>query len=93
MTTGGNSSSWRVNRQVSVSVFIQLIFLASLIVGSWVNLQRQLDLLQRDVRLILEQQKTFGEKFESLQEKAIAYEYRLRAVEGAATQVEENSYR
>jgi len=89
----GNSKVWRVNRQVSVSVFIQLIFLASLIVGSWVNLQRQLDLLQRDVRLILETQKAFGEKFESLQEKTIAYEYRLRAVEGAATQVEENSYR
>jgi len=93
MTTGGNSSSWRVNRQVSLSVFIQLIFLASLIVGSWVNLQRQLDLLQHDVRLILETQRSFGEKFEKLQEKAIAYEYRLRAVEKAATQIEENACR
>ena len=76
-----NTRSWRVNRQVSVSVFIQLVFLASLIVGSWVNLQRQLDLLQHDVRLILETQKAFGEKFESLQEKVVAHEYRLRAVE------------
>ena len=80
----GNSRVWRVNRQVSVSVFIQLIFLASLIVGSWVNLQRQLDLLQHDVRLILETQKASGEKFEILTEKAIAYEYRLRAVEKVA---------
>jgi len=91
-----NTRSWRVNRQVSVSVFIQLVFLASLIVGSWVNLQRQLeivgswvnlqrqlDLLQHDVRLILETQKAFGEKFESLQEKVVAHEYRLRAVESA----------
>jgi hypothetical protein len=69
---------------VGISVFIQLIFLASLIVGSWVNLQRQLDLLGHDVRLILERQKAFGEKFESLQEKTIAYEYRLRAVEKEA---------
>jgi len=84
MTTGGNSKVWRVNRQVSVSVFIQLIFLASLIVGSWVNLQRQLDLLAHDVRLILETQKDLGAKFEVLQEKAIAYEYRLRAVERVA---------
>ncbi len=76
-----NSRSWRVNRQVSVSVFVQLIFLASLIVGSWVNLQKQLDLLQRDVGLILERQKAFQERFESLQERSIAYEYRLRAVE------------
>jgi len=80
----GNSKGWRLNRQVGLSVFIQLIFLASLIVGSWVNLQSQLDLLSHDVRLILEQQKASGEKFEALQEKAIAYEYRLRAVERAA---------
>ena len=83
-----NSRSWRVNRQVSVSVFVQLIFLASLIVGSWVNLQGQLDLVQRDVSLILERQKTFQEKFESLQEKAIAYEYRLRVVEKAISQTD-----
>ena len=51
------------------------------ILGSWVNLQRQLDLLAHDVKLILETQKASGEKFEALQEKAIAYEYRLRAVE------------
>jgi hypothetical protein len=83
MMAEDNSKGWRVNRQVGVSVFIQLIFLASLIVGSWVNLQRQLDLLQHDVRLILEQQQAFSEKSESLQEKSIACEYRLRAVERA----------
>jgi hypothetical protein len=83
-----NSRNWRINRQVNLSVLVQLIFLASLIVGSWVNLQRQLDLLQRDVGLILERQKAFQEKFESLQEKAIAYEYRLRAVENAISQTE-----
>ncbi|MHC4748200.1 MAG: hypothetical protein ACYS18_12935 [Planctomycetota bacterium] len=81
MMAEDNSKGWRVNRQVSLSVFIQLIFLASLIVGSWVNLQRQLDLLQHDVRLILETQKAFGTKFETLKEKSIACEYRLRAVE------------
>jgi hypothetical protein len=81
MVAEGNSGNWRVNRQVSVSVFIQLVFLASLIVGSWVNLQRQLDLLGHDVGLILERQKAFDEKFELLQERSIAYEYRLRAVE------------
>ncbi len=84
MMVEGNSNGWRVNRQVGVSVFIQLVFLASLIVGSWVNLQRQLDLLAHDVRLILERQKASGEKFEALTEKAIAYEYRLRAIEKAA---------
>jgi len=62
-------------------MLVQLLFLASLIVGSWVNLQRQLDLLQHDVTLLLQCRKDFEVKLESLSAKAIAYEYRLRAVE------------
>jgi hypothetical protein len=62
-------------------VLIQLVFLASLIVGSWVNLQRQLDLLQRDVTYLCQCQKDFEQKLESLSAKSISYEYRLRAIE------------
>ncbi|MHC4573055.1 MAG: hypothetical protein ACYS76_02795 [Planctomycetota bacterium] len=76
-----NGQGWRLNRQVNVSVLVQLVLLASLIVGSWVNLQRQLDLLQRDVTYLCECQKNFERKLESLHEKSISYEYRLRAVE------------
>ena len=78
-----NSKIWRLNRQVNLSVLVQLVFLASLIVGSWVNLQRQLDLLQHDVTMLLECQKNFEQKLESLQTKSISYEYRLRTVEKA----------
>ncbi|HUW18626.1 MAG TPA: hypothetical protein VMW16_04925 [Sedimentisphaerales bacterium] len=76
-----NEQSWRFNRQISVSVLVQLVLLASLIVGSWVNLQRQLDLLQRDVTYLCECQKNVERKLELLHEKSISYEYRLRAVE------------
>jgi hypothetical protein len=76
-----NSKSWRLNRQVNLTVLVQLVFLASLIVGSWVNLQRQLDLLQHDVTTLLESQKSFQRKLESLSAKSITYEYRLRAIE------------
>jgi len=76
-----NSKSWQFNRQINISVLIQLVLLASLIVGSWVNLQRQLDLLQRDVGMLLQSQKNFEQKLESLWSKSISYEYRLRAVE------------
>ncbi len=76
-----NSRSWQFNRRVNVSVLVQLLFLASLIVGSWVNLQRQLDLLQRDVTMLLRCQKNFQQKLELLQSKSISYEYRLRAIE------------
>ena len=79
------SRSWQFNRQINVSVLVQLVFLASLIVGSWVNLQRQLDLLQHDVTLLLQCQKNFDEKLELLSATSISYEYRIRALERALT--------
>jgi len=75
-------SGWRLDRQISISVLIQLVLLASLIVGTWVNLQRQLDSLQRDVTLLLECQRKFEQKIESLQTRSLSHEYRLQAVEG-----------
>ena len=77
----GNSKSWQFNRQINVSVLVQLVLLASLIVGSWVNLQRQLDILQRDVNMLLRCQQNLEQKLESLWSKSISYEYRLRALE------------
>ena len=79
--THTNSRSWRLNRQINVSVIVQLILLASLIVGSWLNLQRQLDLLQRDVNMLLQSQTNLEQKLESLWTKSISHEYRLQAIE------------
>jgi len=76
-----SSGGWQFNRQINLSFLVQLVFLASLIVGSWVNLQRQLDLLQRDVDQLLDCQKEFERRVEGLSEKSVSYEYRLRAVE------------
>ena len=83
--TKSDSKSWQFNRQINVSVIVQLAFLACLIVGSYVNLQRQLDLLQRDVSMLLQCQKNFEQKLEALSAKSISYEYRLRALEKAST--------
>lgn len=92
--TERNSKSWQLNRQINVTVIIQLILLASLIVGSWVNLQRQLDLLQRDVSMLLTGQREFEKKIESLWSKSISYEYRLQAIEKSIseTYVNERNY-
>jgi len=79
--TPGNTKGWRLNRQINLSVIVQLVLLASLIVGSWVNLQRQLDLLQRDVSMLLQSQNSIEQKLESLWTKSISHEYRLQAVE------------
>ncbi|MGA2070909.1 MAG: hypothetical protein ABSG97_06130 [Sedimentisphaerales bacterium] len=76
-----SNGKWTLNRTVNLSVLVQLAFLASLIVGSWVNLQRQLDSLQRDVTSLLESQKRSADKVETLQEKVISHEFRLKQLE------------
>lgn len=76
-----NFRNWRFNRQINISAIAQLLLLAALILGSWVNLQRQLDLLQHDVATLLECQRRFEQKVESLWSRSISHEYRLRALE------------
>jgi hypothetical protein len=85
-----NQKLWKLNRQVNVSVIIQLVFLASLILGSWVNLQRQLYLLQKDVSVLLAGQDKLEERIESLWSKSISYEYRLKALEKNVTEMDMN---
>ncbi len=85
-----NSRSWQLNRQINISVLVQLVLLASLIVGSWVNLQRQLDLLQHDVTALIESNKQFQKKLETLWTEAIGREYRLRSVEKALAKTDEH---
>jgi hypothetical protein len=89
MNNNGNNKSWHLNRQINLSVVIQLVLLAGLILGSWVNLQRQLDLLQRDVTQLLQCQKDLKNGFDVLSEKSISYEYRLRAMEKIISDVEQ----
>jgi len=87
--TPGNTKGWRLNRQINLSVIVQFVLLASLIVGSWVNLQRQLDLLQRDVSMLLQSQNSIEQKLESLWTKSISHEYRLQAIEKRAAKSEQ----
>jgi hypothetical protein len=72
---------WNFSRQIDLSVLVQIVFLAILIVGSWVNLQKQLSLLQYDITNLLETQRQFQQRIEELNKASICYEYRLRAIE------------
>ena len=83
--TEKDSKTWQFNRQINISTLIQLVLLAALILGSWVNLQRQLDLLQHDVSTLLQNQKIFEQKLEALSAESISYEYRIRAIEKTLT--------
>jgi len=76
-----NNKSWQLNRQIGLSTLVQLGLLAVLIIGSWVNLQRQLDLLQHDVTVLLECQKRFEQKIEKLSTTNVSHEYRIAAIE------------
>ena len=74
------SNSWRLNRQISISTIVQILLLASLIIGSWLNLQCQLDVVGHDVSRLLEGQQRFGEKLEAVSADVIAHEYQLRSL-------------
>ncbi|MBP8910242.1 MAG: hypothetical protein KBI32_01915 [Phycisphaerae bacterium] len=79
--TQDHNARWRLDRRVNLSVLLQLMVLASLILGSWVNLQRQLGLLQHDVATLLHSHKEFQQKLEMLAARSLASDYRLQAVE------------
>lgn len=72
---------WHLDRKINLSVLIQLLTLASLIVGTWVNLQRQLDRVAYDVKQLLNNQERFTNRLDNLQEKTLSQEVRLQAVE------------
>ena len=74
-------TTWRLDRRINLSVLVQLLLLASLILGSWLNLQRQLDRLGHDVRTLLETQRHFQQRLEMLTERSLSAEYRLQTLE------------
>lgn len=75
------NTQWRMDKKMNLSVLVQLLTLAGLIVGSWINLQRQLDLMGRDVKQLLTTQEKFCDKMEQLQERTVAHEYQIRELE------------
>lgn len=72
---------WQFERKVNLSVLVQLFTLAGLIVGGWVNLQRRLDQVAYDVKVLLDHQEQITARLENLHEKTLSQEYRLRALE------------
>jgi hypothetical protein len=77
------NSKGQFERRVSVSLILQLVTPAALILGSWINLQRQLDLVAHDVKLLLNNQEKFTSRLEVLQEKTLSHDYQLRALRSA----------
>ena len=76
-----NQQRWVFNKQINLSIIIQLLLLTALIVGTWVNLQKQMIVLQHDITRLIQTQQQFHKKIEQLDKANICLEYRLSAVE------------
>lgn len=76
-----NNRGWHFSRQMNISSLIQIVLLASLIIGTWVNLQRQLSELGNDVTTLLRKQEKMENRMEMLGEKCIGFEYRISGIE------------
>lgn len=80
-----NEFRWRMDRQVNLAMLIQLVLLASLIVGQWMDTQRRLDRVSYDVIQLSEQLDRFGERLDTIGEKTTAHDVRLSVLEANAT--------
>lgn len=72
---------WRMSRQVNVSMVIQLVLLASLIVGQWMDTQRRLDRVSYDMIQLSKQLDRFGERLDTIGEKTTTHDVRLSVLE------------
>ena len=68
-----NQQRWIFNKQINLSIIVQLLFLAMLIIGTWVNLQKQLTILQHDMTRLIQTQQQFQKKIELLDKANIDF--------------------
>jgi len=78
---GGRTKAWQFSRQINLAVLIQLFLVAVLVMGSWVDLQRQLALLQHDIGMLLSSYERIERQLEELAAASAGHEYRIRAIE------------
>ena len=76
-----NHQGWVFNKQINLSIIIQLSFFAILIIGTWVNLQKQLTILQHDMTRLIQTQQQFHKKIELIDKANICFDYRLKTIE------------
>jgi hypothetical protein len=76
-----SENGWQFKKEVNLSMVIQLCLMASLVVGSWLNLERRIDALQHDVEALLKGQERFAGKVDELGALGIRHEYRLEVIE------------
>jgi hypothetical protein len=76
-----HSSTWKFRKEVNLSMVVQLCLMASLVAGSWFNLERRIAMLQHDVDALLKGQERFTSRVEQLSADAVRHEYKLEIIE------------
>ncbi len=74
-------SEWRINKQINISVLLQLVLLAVMIIASWSNIQAKLEVIQCDLRRLLQNQSQVQAKVAKLNDDCIGFEYRIKTIE------------
>jgi hypothetical protein len=76
-----STEKWQFKKEVTLGVLIQLCLMASLVLGSWVNLERRIDALQHDVDALLKGQDRFAGKVDQLSADSVRNQYRIEVIE------------
>jgi hypothetical protein len=85
MMRSTKDNRWRFDRQLNLTMLVQLALLASLILGQWMDTQRRLDRVSYDVAKLSERVSRFGERLDGVSEKTIRHEVRLSTLETNGT--------
>jgi flagellar biosynthesis chaperone FliJ len=75
------NEKWQLDKRLNLGIVVQVLLLASLILGSWMNLQRQLDILQHDMNRLIETQKEWHSRLDELSSKCLSSEFRINVLE------------
>lgn len=76
-----SKSGWTFRREITFGVLLQLLVLGVMVLAGWVNLQKQLAIIQHDLSRVLQTQQQTQTQMELLSRQVQRHEYRLSGLE------------
>ncbi len=73
--------SWRIKREITIPTIVQLLFVMVMIIAGWINLEKDLTLIQHDLNRLIASNKELHKTIKSLTKKVQHQEYRLSTLE------------
>ena len=75
------TNGWVFRREVTIGVLLQLVVLAVMVLAGWVNLQKQLAIIQHDLGRVLQTQQEMRVQMELLSRQVQGHEFRIKSIE------------